>query len=463
MVTAATGAGLGGINMATVPITVKRFLFEKGVPYRFLVHPGANSAAEAVRALGVEPATVVVARVLRDQHGTVLALYPATLRLNLEQLNHTLGRDLQAVAPREVPGCYGGVCLPLAQLYQLPAMIDESLLSAEQVYFPLNAQVLCRVSGADFVALQGKDTVSHDFVRSPGANASAARQERRERIRARIEATDDLPAMPKVAHELLQLTVNPYANASDLGAIVEQDPSLAAQLLRYANSPLYGYRGQVDSIRDVIARVLGYDLVMDIALGISVGRSFRNPSEGPLGLDAYWRHAVYCASLTQRLAERMPSAHRPRPGLAYLAGLLHNFGILLLGHLFPEDFRLLNEGLAREPGRPLLSLEDELIGVSHVELGAWLMQSWNMPDELVSAIGNHHDEEYAGSYAIYPNLVLLANRLLAAHQIGDEHSVDLPGDLLARLAITDADAHAALAAVLEHADGLNIMASRLAA
>ena len=449
--------------MATVPITVKRFLFEKGVPYRFLVHPGATSAAEAVRALGVEPATVAVARVLRDQHGTVLALYPATVRLNLEQLNQTLGRDLQAVAPREVPGCYGGICLPLAQLYQLPAMIDESLLLAEQVYFPLNAQVLCRVSGADFVALQGVDTVSHDFARGPGANASAARQERRERIRARIDATDDLPAMPKVAHELLQLSVNPYANASDLGAIVEQDPSLAAQLLRYANSPLYGYRGQVDSIRDVIARVLGYDLVMDIALGISVGRSFRNPSEGPLGLDAYWRHAVYCAALTQHLAERMPSAHRPRPGLAYLAGLLHNFGILLLGHLFPDDFRLLNDGLAREPGRPLLSLEDELLGVSHVELGAWLMQSWNMPDELVSAIANHHDEEYAGAYAIYPNLVLLANRLLAAHQIGDEHAVDLPGDLLARLAITEADAHAALAAVFDHADGLNIMASRLAA
>lgn len=449
--------------MATVPITIKRFLFDKGVPYRFLVHPGAGSAAEAVRALGLAPASVAVARVLRDGERTVLAVYPATLRLNLERLNQMLECNFQAVAAREVPGCYGGACVPLAQLYQLPALVDESLLRAEQVYFPLNAQVLCRVAGPDFIALQGADLYSHDFASTPESSANAARQQRRARIQARIAETEQLPAIPKVAHELLQLSVNPYANASDLGAIVEQDPSLSAQLLRYANSPLYGYRGQVESIRDVIARVLGYDLVMDIALGISVGRSFHIPAQGPLGLDAYWLHAVYCASLTQRLAARMPSSQRPRPGLAYLAGLLHNFGVLLLGHLFPEDFRLLNEGLAQEPGRALTVLEDELLGVSHVELGAWLMQSWNMPDELTSAIRHHHDEEYTGAYAIYPNLVLLANRLLAARQIGDEHVDDLPGDLLARLGLTEAEARAALEAVAEHGEGLQIMARRLAA
>lgn len=449
--------------MATVPITIKRFLFDQGVPYRFLVHPGANSAAEAVRALGVAPQAVAVARVLRDGERTVLAVYPATVRLDLERLNRTLERGFEAIAAREVPGCFGGACVPLASLYQLPALIDESLLRADPVYFPLNGQVLCRVSGADFIALQGEDVYSHDFTSSPESNAHAIRQQRRERIRARIAATERLPAMPKVAHELMQLSVNPYANASDLAAIVQQDPSLAAQLLRYANSPLYGYRGEVQSIRDVIARVLGYDLVMDIALGVAVGRSFRNPAEGPLGLRAYWRHAVYCASLTQRLAERLPAAQRPRPGLSYLAGLLHNFGVLLLGHLFPEDFQLLNEGLAGEPGRALPALEDELLGVSHTELGAWLMRTWNMPEELLGAIRHHHDEEYAGSYAVYANLVLLANRLLASQQIGDEHCDDLPSDLLARLSLTKADAQAALAAVMEHGEGLEVMAKRLAA
>ncbi len=321
--------------MATVPITVKRFLFEKGIPYRFLVHPGANTAAQAVRALGVDPAAVAVSRLLRDQDSTLLAVYPATVRLNLEQVNRDTGRNFHAVAPRDIPGCYAEACLPLAQMYQLPALVDESLLTAEQVYFPLNAQVLCRIGGADFGALQGPQCIKHRFAPPAAAVVNDGRAERRQRIRARLEATDDLPAMPKVAHELLQLSVNPYANATDLAAIVEQDPSLAAQLLRYANSPLYGYRGQVESVRDVISRVLGYDLVMDVALGVSVGRSFRNPSEGPLGLEAYWRHGIYCASLTQQLAALVPSMQRPRPGMAYLAGLLHNFGILLFGPFIP--------------------------------------------------------------------------------------------------------------------------------
>ncbi len=119
--------------------------------------------------------------------------------------------------------------------------------------------------------------------------------------------------------------------------------------------------------------------------------------------------------------------------------------------------------MVREPEQSLLILEEQLLGVTHLELGAWLMQSWNMPEEVLSAIRQHHDEEFSGPYAVYPNLVLLANRLLAGHGIGDEHSSDLPGDLLARLGISEADARAALAAVLEHAEGLEIMASRLAA
>lgn len=455
--------------MTSVPAAIKRFLFETGVPYRFLVHPGASSVAQTVRALNVDPMTVAVARLLRDGRGTMMAIYPAALRLDVAGLNRDLGRSWQAVAPgdlgRPTPGCSASACMPLAALYHMDALVDERLAESEQVRFPVTSQVLCQVSGADFGLLQGSSWRRHRFRGAEPAKSvdDRGRQQRRERIRTRIDLLDELPAMPKIAQEILQLSTNPYANASDLAAVVEQDPSISAQLVRYANSPLYAYRGQVESVRDVIARVLGYDLVLDIALGISVGKSFRNPADGPLGLRAFWRHALYTAALAQRLAELLDPLRRPRPGMTYLAGLLHNFGVLLLGHLFPEEFRVLNEAVRQDPQAPLTELEQRLLGVSHMEIGVWLMQAWSMPDEVVAAIREHHNEEYDGSHAQYANLVLLANRLLARLDVGDEALGELPGGLLARLGLSAEDAEGALALVHDNGAGLDGMAAQMAA
>lgn len=455
--------------MTSVPAAIKRFLFETGVPYQFLVHPGASSAAHTVRALNVDPATVAVSRILRDAEGTALAVYPATVRPDLARLNRETGRSWQAAAPgdlgRSLPGCSTSACLPLAGLYHMDALVDERLLAAPHVHFPVTAQVLCRVAGSDFALLQGGAWRRHRFqpAGSVAADDEAARRRRRERIRGRIDALDELPAMPRIAEEILQLAANPYANASDLAAVVEQDPSLSAQLVRYANSPLYAYRGRVDSVRDVIARVLGYDLVLDISLGIAVGKSFRNPADGPLGLHAFWRHALYAAVLAQRLGELLDPLRRPRPGMTYLAGLLHNFGVLLLGDLFPEEFQLLNEAARNEPQTALTELEQRLLGISHMEIGQWLMEGWNMPDEVVVTIREHHNEEYDGPHAPYANLVLLANRALARIGLGDERGTALPGDLLARLGLSPQDVENALATVHDSRDGLDSMALQLAA
>ena len=225
-------------------------------------------------------------------------------------------------------------------------------------------------------------------------------------LRRRIEQIYQLPPMPEMAQRILALRNDPDASIADLAAIVEMDPSLAAQVVRHATSPFYGYRGKIRSIHDAITRVLGFDLVMNMALGLAMGRSFRNPKDGPLGLRAFWRHAVYSACLAQALAREVPEDRRPEPGLAYLAGLLHNFGFLLLGHLFPPEFKLLNRLVAANPDKPVSALEKCVLGMGqaqdvldmgHAGIGAWLMQAWQMPEEIVVTLREHHDPEYRGA------------------------------------------------------------------
>ena len=192
-------------------------------------------------------------------------------------------------------------------------------------------------------------------------------------------------------------------------------------------------------------------------------RPFKVPAEGPLGLNAFWRDATHSAALTQALCNAMPRAQRPRPGTAYLAGLLHNFGFLLLGHLFPEGFAELQQAVIDEPTAPIVELEQRVIGATHMEMAAWLMEAWNMPQEIQVVQQEHHNLDYAGSHANYVHLVALADRLLKGLDMGDAVSAELPASLLAAVGISEEQAMKVLDRTMESREELNAMARQLVA
>ena len=291
-------------------------------------------------------------------------------------------------------------------------------------------------------------------------------------IKRRVEQVYELPPMPDMAISILKLKNNSDATMLDLSQLVEMDPSLAAQVIRYASSPFFGYGGKISTIKEAIARVLGYDLVMNIALGICTAKAFRNPLDGPLGLRAYWRHATYAAALAQLLAKALPKNMSVNPGMAYLAGLLHNFGFLLLGHLFQPEFFLLNKVVASHPEMPITAIERQVLGMGqakdlmvlgHASIGAWLMEAWNMPQEIVVSVREHHDEQYDGEHALYAKLVFLANVLLKANGIGESTIAEIPPMLLLELGISEKQALQAMQEILSAAQHLDAMAHALAA
>ncbi len=290
-------------------------------------------------------------------------------------------------------------------------------------------------------------------------------------IRRRIEQVYQLPPMPDMARRILQLRSNPDASVADLAAIIELDPSLAAQVVRYAASPFYAYRGKINSIQDAITRVLGFDLVMNMALGLATGRSFHNPIDGPLGLHAFWRHSVYTAALVQTLAKRIPPQTRPQPGMVYLAGLLHNFGFLLLGHLFPPEFKLLNKLVAAHPESPVTALEKCVLGMGqaqnmlemgHAQIGAWLMYSWHMPDEIIVTLREHHNPDYNGEHAILAHLVMIADHVLKGLEIGDAPDADIPLRSLEIVGLSEDTIRELAEQLFENCSSLDMMARQLA-
>ena len=182
-------------------------------------------------------------------------------------------------------------------------------------------------------------------------------------VAKRVERVYQLPPMPELGRRILELQSDPAADVRRLSKVVELDPSLAAQVIRYASSSYFGYTGRIANIQEAIARVLGFDTVMNLALALAAGRSLQVPDEGPLGLSRFWEHAVCSALLTQKLGAALPDGMKPPGGLCYLGGLLHDFGILLLGHLFPPEFQLLNKLARAHPGRSVADLEQCLLGM----------------------------------------------------------------------------------------------------
>ena len=282
-------------------------------------------------------------------------------------------------------------------------------------------------------------------------------------MKERIKQLTQLPPMTDLTARLLKLQSDPEATIEQLAEVVESDPSLCAQLLRQARSPYYGYPGKLDTIEQAINQVLGFDTVVNTALAISTLRPFDIPKEGVLGLQPLWRHAVFSAMLAQSLCSLLPRSLDIKPDTAYLAGLLHNFGFLVLGHLLKPEFFLLNRVVSANPEVPITLIEKRTLGITHTQVGSWLMHAWRMPRVLEITLREHHNESYQGDYAIYANLILLVDCLLKPYGLGDANDETPPAAILNQLGLSLDRARDVTERMMQSAKELDNMATALTA
>lgn len=450
---------------------VRQYLDKNRILYDVRETAPSTSLSSAAAAAGVPTSATVQSVVLKDDIGLVMVLMPADQILDVDALGKLLYRRLESANEQQVKqiflGCDPQFVPPLAGLYGLRSIVSDALATCTDLYFAAgDACRLFRVSSKDFFNLLSNGRLAGRFTRPcavPGDTAGPLGNSPATDLKQRIQTVKTLPVMPQMAQRIFDLCADPMVDAGRLAKIIELDPSLAAQVLRYARSPFFGYRGHIGSVQAAISRVLGFEMVMNLALGLAAARPFKIPTLGPLGLNAFWRHATYSAALVQALGREIPRHLRPPAGLSYLAGLLHNIGYLLLGHLFKPEFCALNNAVDEHPHVPVTQQETRLLGVCHDELGAWLMEAWRMPPEIIVAVRSHHAVHYAGPHAIYAQLVLLADHMLKEHGIGDGASHDLPPEVLAALGLEEIQAVMVMNRILEGCEGLNAIARNLAA
>ncbi len=282
-------------------------------------------------------------------------------------------------------------------------------------------------------------------------------------FRHRLEHAEALPVLPEIARELLLLRNDAGAGIPELVAVVERDPLSAAQLLRHARLSMFGYGERIKTVADAVQLVLGFEKSLHMVLGLAAGKPLRMEPEGPLGRKEFWKHSVYTAMLCQSLALQMPAELRPDPGIAYLAGLMHDIGYLLLGHLYPHEFSLLNQVVARYPDIKTREMELISLGVSHDMVGMWLMRAWEMPAEVVVGVGEHCFPDYDGEYAIFPKLINIANQALKCSDLGGAMSESYEAMQVVSLGLDEEEFRQAVERVVAISSELDQMAGEMAA
>lgn len=406
----------------------------------------------------------------QDDAGYVLAVVPRDDYVDIEAVRKAAQRPLRPVFTESLAdfledrGEVGVV--PLGAIYEIPTLIQHDVPTDGRIgitdiddgnRMTLDAAALralqYHASDAPIALKVTPELVEHHIQLHSFS---------RKRLESLLVDVEGLPAMPEMSQRILQVTGNPDSNAVDLSRVIEVDPSLAAQIISYATSAFYGYRGDISSVRDAISRVLGFELVANIALGISIGTSFRVPAEGPIGLSAFWRHAVYTSALAERVSKAVPRDRQVKPGMAYLSGLLHDFGFLILGHLIPASFKILNETIAANPTVPVTTLEDLVLGIRHTDIGVRLLQQWKIPDEAVLTANHHHDADYRGELAAYAQLINIAEHLLHTHGVvSDSDLTPVPRTTLALLGLSEESIEKATQPVIDACAELDTLAQLL--
>ena len=257
-----------------------------------------------------------------------------------------------------------------------------------------------------------------------------------EDMRQKISQIDALPPLPAIAHRILKLGSDPLADAKKLGELIEQDPILTAQVIRWASSAFYGYRGKITSVQDAITRVLGFDFVFNLALGLAALAPLKAPMDGQIGIKMFWTHALASTHLMKALSEKIPAPNRPESQQIFLAALLHNIGFPLLGNKFPEEFGYLNTLIMANPTLTVFNLENFALGVDHTLLGAWLMNTWCMPKPLTDIVHHHHNPCYRGDNYQLNLLTFLCDCLLGQIGIGDAKHQSCPDEVFTQLQLS---------------------------
>ncbi len=255
-----------------------------------------------------------------------------------------------------------------------------------------------------------------------------------ERFQADLDGIDDLPTLPSVFAEVDRLCKDPDIGADELSKVIETDPSITLKLLNLANSAFFGFSRRIKTVHEAIS-LLGNKTVKNAILNIAVYEATKD-LDSSAGLDKkeFWVHSAGVGSVARFLCKKL-SIDRDE---AFTAGIVHDMGKIILDSLYADFYGDVLKRVA-EGDVSIYEAEEDVVGLTHAQIGEELAESWNLGPELVATIAHHHRPSRAEGDAEIACLVHIGDviaRRLSVGSGGDSNVPDIEPDALKTLSVS---------------------------
>lgn len=204
-------------------------------------------------------------------------------------------------------------------------------------------------------------------------------------VKAVIGTLDKLPSIPRIYSSLVNILTDTKASASDVASIISQDQAISARVLQIVNSAFFGGSGRTKTVEGAVVR-LGVGMIKSLVLSIEV---FQNAqllnAISDFSIEEVQSHALVTATLAKKIHNDPSTADD-----VFTAALLHDIGKLVMLSVLPEQLEA-SLNLAVSAEMPFYLAEQEIMGLSHAEIGGYLLGVWGLPYSIVEAVANHHD------------------------------------------------------------------------
>ncbi len=244
---------------------------------------------------------------------------------------------------------------------------------------------------------------------------------------SKIRKSGNLPTLPEILFRLLEACDNDEVALPDIAAIISKDPALSVKVLQLVNSAYYGFRHTFTSIEQTVI-YLGANTIKNLAITTSIHQVFRDKKYQNLNsfnMGVFWWHSLLCATIAKRISVHTQECN---PDEAYLSALLHDFGKILMVATFPRQYaEVLKEA---DDNSDSTRFENELIGINHCDVGAWLIRHWKLNPLIADAVAYHHESSDQVSEAFTLVKIVYLSNLMAKNLLEFEEIENTGQNLL---------------------------------
>lgn len=279
---------------------------------------------------------------------------------------------------------------------RMPGMNGAQLLNEVLKRYPRTARII--LSGyAEREAVARCLGAAHQFLQKPSDILSLKSTLERvcaldlflhdERLQALVSQMTVLPSLPSLYFRMLQELQSPDASADRIGELITMDPAMTAKLLQLVNSAFFGVARKISNPVEAV-QFLGIGTVRSLALSLHVFSCFNQARAAEFGFERIWNHSLTVGVFAKRLSQ-LEGQESMGCDEAFVAGLLHDVGKLMLMANRPDEYRAVLALVQRKDLR-LTAAETKVFGATHAEVGAYLLGLWGLPVPIVEAVALHH-------------------------------------------------------------------------